>query len=106
MTLLGILLAVLLLPQTAGSIEGTVTDATSGRPVTNAEVELTRVEGGRVISRRGKVEESGRFSFKNLPPGSGYQLVARAQGFRPTAHGQRSLADPWKPVDLAPGEHL
>jgi hypothetical protein len=106
MTLLGILLAVLLLPQTAGSIEGTVTDGANGRPITNAEVELTRVEGGRVISRKVKVEATGRFSFKNLPPGNGYQLVARGPDLRSTAYGQRNLGDPWKPIDLAPGEHL
>jgi hypothetical protein len=69
-------------------------------------MELTRIEGGRVISRTAPVEPSGRFSFRNLPAGDGYQLVVRGAGLRATGYGQRTLADPWKPINLSQGQHL
>ena len=48
---LSIALAVLLLPQTPATIDGTVVYVSTGRPVETADVELTRIEGGRVISQ-------------------------------------------------------
>jgi len=100
------LLAALFLPQNSGSIEGTVVLASSGRAVTSAELELTQIEGGRVVARKAEVDSQGRFSFRNLPAGNGYQLVVRGQGLRATAYGQRSSSDPWKPINLGPGQRL
>jgi hypothetical protein len=106
MTRLVILLAALFLPQNSGSIEGTVVLASSGRPVTSADLELTQIEGGRVVARKAEVDSQGRFSFRNLPAGNGYQLVVRGSGLRATAYGQRSTSDPWKPINLGQGQHL
>lgn len=106
MTRLVILLAALFLPQNSGSIEGTVVLASSGKAVTSAELELTQIEGGRVVARKAEVDSQGRFSFKNLPAGNGYQLVVRGSGLRATAYGQRSSSDPWKPINLGPGQRL
>ena len=95
----------LFLPQAPASIDGTVVYVSTGRPVESASAELTRIEGGRVISQTAQVKD-GRFSFRNLPAGSGYQLVVRGMGLRPTAYGQRALSDPWKGIALEPGQHL
>jgi len=100
-----IVFAVLLMPQTPASIDGTVVYVSTGRPVESASAELTRIDGGRVISEIASVR-NGRFSFKNLPAGSGYQLVVKGDGLRPTAYGQRALSDPWRPITLEPGQHL
>ncbi len=104
---LAIFLVALLLQQAPrASIEGAVVYLSSGEPATGAEVELTGVEGGRVISRTVKVSASGTFSFQGLPPGNGYQIVARGPSFRPTAFGQRSTKDPWTSIDLSQGQRL
>ena len=103
---LAIFLGALLLQQAPrASIEGAVVYL-SGEPATGAEVELTGVEGGRVISRTVKASASGTFSFQGLPPGNGYQIVARGPSFRPTAFGQGSIRDPWTPIDLSQGQRL
>ena len=59
---LAIFLVALLLQTPRASIEGAVVYLSSGEPATGAEVELTGVEGGRVISRTVKVSASGTFS--------------------------------------------
>jgi protocatechuate 3,4-dioxygenase beta subunit len=106
MTRLVILLAALFLPQNSGSIEGVVVYGSTDRPVANAQLELTQIEGGRVVSRMANADSEGRFSFRNLPGGDGYQLVVRGSGLRATAYGQRTLADPWKPINLDQGQQL
>ena len=104
---LAIFLAALLLPQTPrASIQGTVVFFSSGSPVTGAEVELTNIEGGRVISRTARTAVNGQFSFSDLPAGSGYQIVARGAGFRPTAYGQRDSRDRWNSITLSDGQKL
>jgi len=102
---LSIVFAALLLPQAPATIDGTVVYVSTGRPVESANVELTRIEGGRVVSQQTPVR-NGRFSFRNLPAGIGYQLVVRGTGLRPTAYGQKALSDPWKSLTLEPGQHL
>src|SRR5678815_853491 len=104
---LAIFLAALFLPQTPrGSIQGTVVFLSTGSPIAGAEVELTSVEGGRVISRTAKTTGSGQFAFSDLPAGAGYQLVARGAGFRPTAYGQRNSRDRWSTIALSEGEKV
>jgi hypothetical protein len=93
-------------PNDRGSIHGVVVSVSSGKPLANASVELTHIENGKVVSRTGSSDSNGAFSFRDLPPGSGYQLVATGSNLQPTAHGQRSASDPWVPITLAPGERL
>jgi hypothetical protein len=59
-----------------------------------------------VLSRIAKTDANGEFRFADVPPGSGYQLVATGEDFRATAHGQRTWDDPWIPIRLKPGENL
>jgi hypothetical protein len=107
MTRLTILLAVLLLPQTQrASIEGSVVFLPSGTPAAAASVELTVIEGARVVSRTAVTGRNGQFSFRDLPPGTGYQLVATGTGFRATAYGQRDSRSPWTPLTLEAGQRL
>jgi hypothetical protein len=103
---LGMLLASMLLWQSQrASIEGTVRNSSTNAPLATVSVELTWVDGERVVSRTATTGENGQFSFRDLPPGPGYELVVRGTGLRATAYGQRDTREPWKPITLAPGEH-
>jgi hypothetical protein len=111
MTRLGILLTAVLLqtvtpPGSRGSIEGVVVLVPSEKPAEKASVELTYVDGPRVVSRTVDVNSNGRFSFTNLPAGEGYELVATGAGLLPTAYGQKRSRGPWTPINLAAGERL
>ena len=57
---------------------GSVTDA-SGGTVANAKVTITEVNTG--VSRSGQTNESGNYTFPNLPPGQ-YSVTVEAAGFR------------------------
>jgi len=61
-----------------GSMLGTITD-TSGASVPNAKVTITEVNTA--IVRTATTNESGNYTFNDLPPGS-YKLVTEAAGFR------------------------
>jgi hypothetical protein len=111
MTRLGILFASLLLhsmvaQDTRASIEGVVVHDATGQPVAMAAVELTVVEGPKVVSRVATSGADGRFSFKDLPPAEGYQIVVTGAGLWPTAYGQRRSYGPWTPITLTAGQHL
>jgi hypothetical protein len=108
---LGLLLTVLLVQtvvaqSTRATIDGVVVHDKTGKPIPNASLELTVVEGGKVVSRTTKTREDGRFTFTNLPPGSGYQLVMSSTGFWTTAYGQKHSRGPWTPITLESGQHL
>jgi len=106
MVRLGMLLASMLLWQSQrASIEGTVRNSSTNAPLATVSVELTWVEGERVVSRTATTAENGQFSFRDLPPAAGYELVVRGTGLRTTAYGQRDSREPWRPITLAPGEH-
>lgn len=111
MTRLGILVTALLLQtaisqNTRASIEGVVVLDSTGKPVAKALVELTVVEGPKVLSRTATTGEDGRFAFADLRPGEGYQIVVTGAGIWPTAYGQQRSYGPWTPITLAPGQHL
>ena len=114
MTRLSILFAMLLhalphpmVPQDGrASIEGIVVQDTTGKPVAMASVELTVVEGPKVISRTTTSGDDGSFSFKDLPAGEGYQIVVTGTGLWPTAYGQRRSYGPWTPITLSAGQHF
>jgi hypothetical protein len=111
MTKLGILFASLLLhsmvlQDTRASIEGVVVHDMTGKPVSMASVELTVVEGPKVVSRVTTSTADGRFSFKDLPPAEGYQIVVTGPRLWPTAYGQHRSYGPWTPITLTAGQHL
>jgi hypothetical protein len=57
---------------------GTVTDA-SGAVIPNATVTITEQRTG--VSRSGKTNESGNYTFPDLPPGT-YSVAVEVQGFK------------------------
>ncbi len=63
----------------AGTIQGTVKDATGGVMV-SASVSLSNPVSG--FRRDSTTDEAGRFSFRNMPPNP-YHLEITAQGFQP-----------------------
>src|SRR4026207_1803599 len=80
------------------SIEGVVVHDSTGKPVASGSVELTVIDGGRVVSCTATTREDGRFSFVNLPAGTEYQIVVTGTGFWPTAYGQQHSRGPWTPI--------
>src|SRR5690242_12885288 len=78
-----------------------------GEPLPGATVELTAVDGDRVRSYVTKTGRDGKFQFRNLPAGSGYQLVAiLAPEYLPGQYGQAMQGAAGVPIALANGEHL
>src|SRR5271166_1808131 len=82
--------------ETTSAIVGTVNDK-SGAPVAGAGVTITSKETG--LKRSGKTDESGRFNFSQLKPGS-YSVKVEAGGFEPqqndnvpAALGQKQTVD-------------
>jgi hypothetical protein len=60
---------------------------------------------GRVLSFTAITDRSGRFAIRNVPPTTGYQLIAiRQPDYVPAQYGQRIPAVPGQPIDLANGE--
>jgi hypothetical protein len=91
-------------PSVRASIQGIVVSVSNGQPVADADVELTVVEGGKVVSRTATTRADGRFTFRDLPPGSGYQIVVTGAGLQPSAFGQKGSETPWTPLTLGAGE--
>jgi hypothetical protein len=117
--------------QASASIEGIVVRSGSNEPIQGATVELTgiaprmtksssRTEPGVIIQSVQEIEtdgkvlsfetttgKDGRFSIRNVPPASGYQLIAlHSPEFVPAQYGQRVPAVPGRPIDVAAGQHL
>jgi hypothetical protein len=80
------------------TLVGTVTDS-SGAVVVAAKVVVTETNTG--VSRQMNTNESGNYTFTNLPPGT-YSVVAEMTGFKKTARaGVDVLVDTTVRVDLA-----
>jgi hypothetical protein len=85
------------------TLVGTITDA-SGAVVVNAKVVVTETNTG--VSRTSNTNESGNYSFPNLPPGA-YAVTAEMTGFKKaTRGGVDVLVDTTTRVDLSlqPGQ--
>ena len=112
MALLRLALAVFLiqsgLPQggEAGSIHGFVINSATGLRFSGATVELSSIQHGKILSRSVKTDARGEFHFADVPPGSGYQLIATGEDVQPAAHGQRTWDDPWVPIRVGPRENV
>ena len=71
-----------------GSLVGTVTDS-SGSSVPNAKVTLTETNTG--VSRSTTTNESGNYTFSDLPPGT-YTVAAEQTGFKRAARAGVDVA--------------
>ncbi len=70
-----------------GAVRGTVL-VTRERPATDAVVAVR--DGERVLARV-HLQGRGAFLLKNVPPGSGYELVARTEGYAPGGMAQLGI---------------
>src|SRR5262245_20165350 len=78
-----------------------------GEPLSGATVELTAVDVDRVRSYTTRTNRDGRFQFRNVPPGTGYQLVAMlSPEYLPGQYGQPAAGVPGTAISLAPGEQV
>jgi hypothetical protein len=77
--LLGMLLPLLASAAVAESLNGTVTNATTGRPAAGTVVTLVDPMGGMAEIATTKADAQGRFSF-NAPPAQGPRLARAEQG--------------------------
>jgi hypothetical protein len=118
-------------PDSLASIEGIVVRAGTNTPIAGATLELTgiaprTVEGsssvgrgvisvsvqetegdGSVIAYRTTTNSEGRFSVRNIRPGTDYQLVAlHFPDYLPAQYGQRIQAVPGHAIPLASGDEV
>lgn len=75
-------------PPTPGSVEGSVEEHASGRPVAVLEVNLR----GAGKTRQTKTDTSGRFAFADLPPAEYLIFIDRESGYVPA--GRRVTVQP------------
>src|SRR6202034_3331557 len=61
----------------AGSVSGTVTNGTTGKPAAGAEVILIQLQGGMQPVANTKTDSSGRYSFENAGLGAGAPMLIR-----------------------------
>ena len=61
----------------AGSVTGTVTNGTTGKPATGAEVILIQLQGGMQPVANTKTDASGHYSFENAGLGAGAPMLIR-----------------------------
>lgn len=89
------------------SIYGVVIDASTTMPVSGVTVELTRIEGDKVVSHSELTGEDGTYTFTEIPPGANYELSTFDNGNHlPSAYGQHNPDEPWTPLSLAPGQNM
>jgi hypothetical protein len=98
-------------PQGTARIAGHVIQASTGKPIPAATLQLLSWPGNGV-PRRATVDAHGAFEIGGLPPGS-YKLTATAGGYVTGDYGQArstvsgsSLSVPGKPIDLKDGDHF
>ncbi len=91
-------------------VEGVVVDRVSGATLSGINVELSGIVGTKVETYSAITDKTGKFSFKNVVPASGYWLVASPhredQSHMRAVFGQRGLTGPGTQIALKSGEQL
>jgi hypothetical protein len=64
-------------PASAGTVSGTVTNGTTGKPAAGAEVILIQLQGGMQPVANTKTDSSGHYSFENPGLGAGAPMLIR-----------------------------
>jgi len=81
--------------------------AGTGEPLAGATVELTGTIGDRIQSRTVRTGRDGKFGFKDIPPGDGYQIIAIHSPEYLSAHyGQRYPGMPGSPITITSGQNI
>ncbi|MEZ5319063.1 MAG: carboxypeptidase-like regulatory domain-containing protein [Vicinamibacterales bacterium] len=90
-----------------GAITGVVLDASTGRPLANATVQLeTTPPGGKRQLFLQITTPTGRFAFIDLPASDGYLLTATKPGYLDGGHGRRDPRGPAAPLALTDGQWI
>ncbi len=104
MNIVGILVVGLLAQQPRlASVEGTVVQAGSARPVVRAVVEISDTSKGDPLAIATGAD--GKFEFRNLAPGR-YRLTASRNGYLESAYGKRGPNGTPTTLALEPGQTL
>src|SRR5688572_23237517 len=101
LSILALLMLALQAPERA-SLEGIVTKAGTNEPVPRASIVVTMLQGQISDVQAATTDDNGRFTVRNLRPGS-HRVFATRDGFARAEHGQRGTR-PGTPVDLLAGE--
>lgn len=81
--------------------------AGTGEPLSGATVELTGTSGDRIQSRTVKTGRDGKFAFRDIPPGDGYQIIAiDSPEYLPAHYGQRYPGMPGTAVTITSGQQI
>jgi protocatechuate 3,4-dioxygenase beta subunit len=99
--ILALLVLVLQAPERA-TLEGVVTKAGTNEPVPRASIVVTMIQGQLSDVQTVVTDDSGRFTVRNLAPGS-HRVFAQRDSFVRSEYGQRGTR-PGTPVDLLAGE--
>src|SRR2546425_458379 len=94
----------LLLAQSTASLEGFVIKLGTSTPLVRARVTL-RSDGFSAGAQTVTTDASGKFAFKNLPPGR-YRVMANRDGYIPAEYGQRSRGAQGTPITLTTNQAI
>src|SRR5688572_4330765 len=89
-------------PQQKASVEGSVSNSSTGQPVAGARVTLTQQGESRTEVASALADQNGRFSVQ-VAEGS-YTVRFQANGFVPRVYGQRAADDPPFGINLGAGQ--
>jgi len=94
-------------PGQDGRVDEHVVTGEGGSPLEGATVELTGIVGTEVRSYSARTGRDGKFVFRNLPPGQGYQLIViHSSEYLPAQYAQPAPGLPGKPLSLSSGQQL
>jgi protocatechuate 3,4-dioxygenase beta subunit len=87
------------------SVQGTVVQGDTGKPIPNAEIELSRTDNSVPQSYPAITAADGSFRITNIRPGE-YRLTATRNGFVRTEYGQRRPGGLTKLLTLSAGQTM
>ena len=90
-------------PQGKASLQGTVVSVAGNAPVSNANVVVARVGGALTDYRAVETDSGGKFTVRDLVPGS-YRIYVERDGFLRGEHGSRFSGSAGTPVSVVDGQ--
>src|SRR5262245_5942614 len=91
----------------AASLEGVVVDRVTSEGIVGASLLLSGIVADRVVNLTVKTGLGGRFTFANVPPSSGYWLMAsHGEAHAQTVYGQRGLYGTGSQLAVVSGQQI